>query len=116
VKDPKNRLGSKGCEEIMAHEWFKDVNWEMIISDRAKPPFEPLKDINAASQSEIGTFAEDRNALKLSEEDQTSYKNWDWTSQKVFAAEVIEMLIYERDTGKKLIPLTVGGTCCCNIM
>jgi len=116
VKDPKGRLGSKGCEEIMAHEWFKDVNWEMIISDRAKPPFEPLKDINAASQSEIGTFAEDRNALKLSDEDQKSYKNWDWTSQKVFAAEVIEMLIYERDTGKTLIPLTVGGTCCCNIM
>lgn len=114
-KDPKERLGSNGCEEIMAHPWFKDLDWEMIISDRAKPPFEPLKDINAASQSEIGTFAEDRNALKLSDEDQDVYQDWDWTSQKVFCSEVIEMLIYERDTGKPLIPLTVAGSCCCAI-
>lgn len=99
----------------MAHPWFKDLDWEMIISDRAKPPFEPLKDINAASQSEIGTFAEDRNALKLSDEDQDVYQDWDWTSQKVFCSEVIEMLIYERDTGKPLIPLTVAGSCCCAI-
>lgn len=115
-KDPNARLGSNGCEEIMAHAWFKEINWESIISDRAKPPFIPLKDINAASQSEIGTFAEDRNALKLSDEDQAVYKDWDWTSQKVFAAEVIEMLIYERETGRPLIPLTVSGTCCCTIM
>lgn len=115
-KDPNTRLGSKGCEEIMAHAWFKDINWETIISDRQKPPFIPLKDINAASQSEIGTFAEDRNAAKLTEEDHAVYATWDWTSQKVFSAEVIDMLIYERETGRPLIPLTVGGTCCCTIM
>lgn len=115
-KDPNTRLGSKGCEEIMAHAWFKDINWEMIISDRQKPPFIPLKDINAASQSEIGTFAEDRNAPKLSEEDHAVYTNWDWTSHRVFSSEVIDMLIYERETGRPLIPLTVGGTCCCTVM
>lgn len=115
-KDPNTRLGSKGCEEIMAHAWFKDINWEMIISDRQKPPFIPLKDINAASQSEIGTFAEDRNAPKLSEEDHAVYRNWDWTSHRVFSSEVIDMLIYERETGRPLIPLTVGGTCCCTVM
>ncbi len=115
-KDPNTRLGSKGCEEIMGHEWFKPINWEMVISDRQKPPFIPLKDINAASQSEIGTFAEDRNAAKLTEEDQAVYATWDWTSQKVFSSEVIDMLIYERETGRPLIPLTVGGTCCCTVM
>jgi len=115
-KDPDTRLGANGCEEIMAHPWFKDTNWESIQSDREKPPFVPLKDINAASQSEIGTFAEDRNAPRLSEKDQEIYKDWDWTSPRVFSAEVIDMLIYERETGRPLVPLTVGGSCCCALM
>ena len=115
-KDPNKRLGTNGCEEIMTHPWFKSVQWEKIISDTEEPPFVPLKDINAASQSEIGTFAEDRNAPKLDEKDAEVYKSWNWTNPKVFAAEVLEMLIYERDTGRPLIPLTVGGNCCCTVM
>ena len=115
-KDPRSRLGRNGCDEIMAHPWFKPVKWDKIISDVEKPPFIPLRDINAASQSEIGTFAEDRNAPKLDDKDNEIYKNWNWTNPKVFAAEVLEMLIYERDTGRPLIPLTAGGTCCCTVM
>ena len=115
-KNPTIRLGSKGCEEIMAHPWFKPVKWDKIVSDTEPPPFIPLKDINAASQSEIGTFAEDRNAPKLDDRDTETYKSWNWTNPKVFSAEVLEMLIYERDTGRPLIPLTVGGTCCCVVM
>lgn len=115
-KDPNTRLGANGCEEIMLHPWFRKVQWEKIISDTHEPPFIPLKDINAASQSEIGTFAEDRNAPKLDETDDEVYKDWNWTNPKVFASEVIEMLIYERDSGRALIPLTAEGTCCCTIM
>ncbi len=115
-KNPATRLGHNGCNEIMAHPWFKPVKWDKIISDTEKPPFVPLRDINAASQSEIGTFAEDRNAPKLDDKDAEIYKNWNWTNPKVFAAEVLEMLIYERDTGRPLIPLTAGGNCCCTIM
>lgn len=115
-KDPDNRLGSNGCEEIMKHPWFKTVKWERIISDTQEPPFIPLKDINAASQSEIGTFAEDRNAPQLDESDDKIYKDWTWTNPKVFSAEVLEMLIYERDTGKALVPLTSTRTCCCTVM
>lgn len=115
-KDPNKRLGSNGCKEIMIHPWFKSVRWERIISDTEEPPFIPPKDINAASQSEIGTFAEDKNSLKLDEKDDEIYKDWNWTNPKVFAAEILEMLIYERDTGRPLVPLTVGGTCCCTIM
>lgn len=115
-KNPDKRLGTNGCEEIMTHPWFKTVKWEKIISDTEEPPFVPLKDINAASQSEIGTFAEDRNAPKLDEKDAETYKNWNWTNPKVFSAEVLEMLIYERDTGRPLIPLTAGGSCCCTVM
>eukprot|EP00567_Pseudictyota_dubia_P010995 CAMPEP_0197464904 /NCGR_PEP_ID=MMETSP1175-20131217/64267_1 /TAXON_ID=1003142 /ORGANISM="Triceratium dubium, Strain CCMP147" /LENGTH=690 /DNA_ID=CAMNT_0043000907 /DNA_START=995 /DNA_END=3064 /DNA_ORIENTATION=+ len=79
-KNEKRRLGVKGCEEIMAHPWFRDVNWEMIITDRKRPPFIPPKDVNAASQSEIGTFAEDKtfHETVLDQKDEEIYKNWDW--------------------------------------
>jgi len=27
IKNPDNRLGTNGAEEIKAHPWFKNVNW-----------------------------------------------------------------------------------------
>ena len=115
-KDQNKRLGKNGCEEIMEHPWFKDLNWEMIKCDKTKPPFVPLRDINALTQSEIGVFTEEKNPPKLEEKDQAFYKDWDYTNRKVFSEEVIEMLIHERKTGKPLVPLTAGATCCCSVM
>jgi serine/threonine protein kinase len=117
-KNEKTRLGYNGCEEIMAHTWFKSVNWESIISDRKRPPFVPLKDVNAASQSEIGTFAEDRTYQEtvITEADEVTYKDWAWTNPHAFAAEVIEFLIYERETGEPLLPISQHATCCCGIL
>ena len=116
-KDDKKRLGVDGCEEIMAHQWFKGVNWEMIITDRKRPPFIPPKDVNAASQSEIGTFAEDKtfHETVLEEKDEEIYKNWNWTNPHAFAAEVIEFLIYERETGEPLLPMQGNNSCCCTV-
>lgn len=118
VKDETQRLGTNGCEEIMVHPWFRDVNWEMILSDRKKPPFIPPKDVNAASQSEIGNFAQGKayHDTSLSEKDEDVYKDWDWTNPHAFAAEVIEFLIYERETGEPLIPLSQQSSCCCTIL
>lgn len=117
-KNEDSRLGSKGCEQIMAHPWFKSCNWETIISDRKTPPYIPPKDVNAASQSEIGTFAEDKkyHECMINEEDEKVYTDWDWTNPHAFAAEVLEFLIYERDTGKPLVPLEDQTSCCCNVM
>ena len=117
-KNEHTRLGVNGCNEIMNHPWFGDVNWEAIISDRKRPPFIPPKDVNAASQSEIGTFAEDKifHETVLDEKDEAVYKNWDFTNPKAFAAEVIEFLIYERETGEPLLPMQVNGSCCCTIV
>ena len=116
-KDEKTRLGVRGCKEIMDHPWFKDLNWESIITDRKKPPYVPPKDVNAASQSEIGTFAEDKtyHETVLSEKDEDYYKDWDWTNPRAFASEVIEFLIYERETGEPLLPMSTGGSCCCTV-
>jgi hypothetical protein len=117
-KNEKTRLGTtNGCREIMAHPWFKDVSWDQIISDRKKPPFIPAKDVNAASQSEIGNFAEDKAYQEtfIGEKDEEFYNSWDWTNPRAFAAEVIEFLIYERETGEPLVPIPPHGTCCCVI-
>lgn len=117
-KDEKTRLGRNGCEEIMAHPWFKSINWEAIISDRKKPPYIPPKDVNAASQSEIGNFAEDKayQETVITPKDEEVYRKWDWTNPRAFSAEVIEFLIYERVTGEPLLPVTQHGSCCCNIL
>jgi len=117
-KDPTTRLGAKGCKEIMAHPYFSDLNWEEIISDRTRPPFIPPRDVNAASQSEIGTFAEDKafHNTVLDEKDEEYYKHWDFTSTKAYAAEVIQFLIYERETGQPLLPMNVDSSCCCTII
>lgn len=117
-KDENTRLGAKGCEQIMAHPWFRSCNWETIISDKQTPPYVPPKDVNAASQSEIGTFTEDKKYQEcvIDEEDEKFYEDWDWTNPHAFAAEVLEFLIYERDTGKPLVPLEDQTNCCCSVM
>ena len=117
-KNEKTRLGSSGCEEIMAHPWFKNINWESIISDRKRPPYIPPKDVNAASQSEIGTFKEEKklNEIVIEEKDEKVYADWDWTNPHAYAAEVIEFLIYERETGEPLVPIQQHSSCCCTVM
>jgi beta-adrenergic-receptor kinase len=117
-KNENTRLGSMGCEDIMAHPWFKNVNWESIVTDRKRPPFIPPQDVNAASQSEIGNFAEDKvyQETVIDAADEEYYKDWDWTNPHAFAAEVNEFLIYERVTGEPLLPITQQGSCCCMVL
>ena len=117
-KDETTRLGTNGCEEIMAHPYFKNVHWESIISDRKRPPFVPAKDVNAASQSEIGNFVEDKTYQEtvLDERDDTFYRNWAWTNPRAYSTEVIEFLIYERETGEPLLPIAQNAGCCCVIL
>ena len=73
--------------------------------------------MNAASQSEIGTFAEDKafHDTVLTEKDEALYDQWNFTNPKAFAEEVIEFLIYERETGKPLLPIP-NPKCCCTIL
>jgi len=117
IKDEKKRLGWNGCKEIMDHPWFKEVNWEMIISDRQEPPYIPPKDVNAASQSEIGQFSEDGTFKKtsLEEKDHDVYKKWNWTNPRSFQSEVIEFLMYEKTLGRPLTPPKAQGGGCCTV-
>ncbi|EAR86537.2 Serine/Threonine kinase domain protein (macronuclear) [Tetrahymena thermophila SB210] len=37
-KDPIQRLGSKGAEEVKSHPFFRDVNWEDVYNKKLLPP------------------------------------------------------------------------------
>ena len=101
----------------MAHPWFKNVDWENVIADREQPPFVPARDINAASQNEIGNFNDEyskktRN-IKFDEPDELCFEDWDWTNPKAYSAEILEFLIKERAMGRPLVPAAMDGDCCC---
>jgi len=89
----------------------------LIKSDRQEPPYIPPKDVNAASQSEIGQFSEDKNFKKtqLEEKDHMVYKDWNWTNPKSFNTEVIEFLMYEKQLGRPLTPPRSSSGVCCSI-
>ena len=33
--EPSDRLGSKGVEEVKAHPWFSDINWDTLRNQEA---------------------------------------------------------------------------------
>lgn len=42
-KTPETRIGSNmGAEEIKAHEFFSDVDWEKVLSKKLHPPLKPI--------------------------------------------------------------------------
>jgi len=42
MKDPKERLGTNGeVEEIMAHPWFADIDFNALLRKELEPPFIP---------------------------------------------------------------------------
>lgn len=66
-KDPRRRLGAKGSADVMAHPWFLKggIEWDVFLADAAEPPFVPNQDINAASQSVIGSFNDENQYRKV---------------------------------------------------
>jgi beta-adrenergic-receptor kinase len=112
-KDGRRRLGANGYTEITAHPWFRGIDWDNIT--RSRPPMKPPKDINMATQSEIGIFADEKDSRKivLTEDDQKNYEQWEFISKRSFQEEVVEFLLLE----EKLGPIQVErvSSACCNI-
>lgn len=40
-KDPEQRLGSKGAQDVKQHEWFKNLDWSDVLDKRLPTPFKP---------------------------------------------------------------------------
>lgn len=85
TRDPARRLGSgpKDAEEIKAHPFFRDVNWDDMFNKRVPPPFCPtLK--NPSDTSWFDTeFTSEKPTLTpvhsvLSAQDQAEFRSFSW--------------------------------------
>lgn len=41
-KNPVNRLGANGSDQIKNHPWFSKVNWNALLTRAIKAPFVPI--------------------------------------------------------------------------
>ena len=97
-KDPAYRLGANGPQEIMDHPFFsKHLNWSDFKYGKTPPPMVPAKDLNMASQAEIGMFNDDKISKKidLEERDHEVFDSWDFVNKKAFQEEVVGFMRYE---------------------
>ena len=115
-KDPRKRLGARGGNEVMAHPWFLPggvSGWDAHLADVALPPFLPNQDINAASQSAIGSFNDEAQyrKMRIEEADHEVYEGWEWVSRPSFFAEVVQFLKAEEVQGP-IMPQRSSEGCC----
>ncbi|CAM9660360.1 unnamed protein product [Scytosiphon promiscuus] len=110
AKDPEKRLGRMGADEILAHPWFGGLDRDALIMDQVESPYIPNKDINAAPQRSIGSFADTGSKVVLSREDQAIYGGWVYTSINDFQQEVVDFLAF-RDSTKTRFDTHSGGCC-----
>ncbi|CAO1626780.1 unnamed protein product [Sympodiomycopsis kandeliae] len=90
TRDPAKRLGSgdRDAEEIKAHPFFRDINWDDMFHKRVPPPFKPtLK--NASDTSWFDTeFTSEKPTLTpvhsvLSAQDQAEFTSFSWTAPNI---------------------------------
>ncbi|KAI9294040.1 Pkinase-domain-containing protein [Neoconidiobolus thromboides FSU 785] len=51
-RDPNQRLGNRGAQEIKAHPFFAEIDWGKLLAKRYQPPFKP----SVASSSDTSNF------------------------------------------------------------
>ena len=39
--NPRKRLGYNGADDIKRHKYFKEIDFEMVVEKKYKPPFVP---------------------------------------------------------------------------
>lgn len=42
VKDPYQRLGTRGAYEVKAHPYFAGIDWSGLMMKQVRPPFTPM--------------------------------------------------------------------------
>ena len=57
AKDPKDRLGATGAQEIKEHTFFNGINWDQVFKKEVIPPFVPKLD----GKEDVSFFSNVRN-------------------------------------------------------
>jgi protein-serine/threonine kinase len=61
TRDPAQRLGSGGCDEVKAHPWFAGVNWGQAERRELVPPFRP----EVSSLLDTGNFDQEFTEMPM---------------------------------------------------
>lgn len=96
IKNPNERLGFHGPEEVMGHPWFEGIDWNSL--DSMDPPFTPGHEANVCLISEIGDFPDEDEVAKmeLGEEDQKVFEGWEYVNHATFQRDLVEYLETQR--------------------
>lgn len=103
-RQPPKRLGcmGQGAEELKRHEFFESVDWKQAELQKMTPPLIPPRgEVNAADAFDIGSFDEDDvKGVKISEEDQQLYKNFNYIHSERWQVEIAETVfdVVNQDT------------------
>lgn len=96
-------------------KFFDPVDWVKMENMMVTPPFVPDNEINAASQADIGSFdISIVKGVKISEQDQAAYSNWDFVCPETFQREAIEYLEWEVKNGPCIV--APNSNSCCTIL
>jgi len=96
-RNPEERLGAKGVQEIKDHKYFSSIDFEVLHT--MTPPFVPSSsEVNAKSQLEIDEFNVSKST-KLTDEDKKQWDNWDFTNRELYEEEVVTYLKWEKEKG-----------------
>lgn len=90
-KNPFKRLGARGVEEIMEHEFFEGVDWEALLEGTLDPPFKPqiasTKDVSNIHpkflEQDIHSYAVDDNDLKVNNLKNQYFEDFTFVSEDV---------------------------------
>nr|XP_039268673.1 beta-adrenergic receptor kinase 2-like [Styela clava]XP_039268674.1 beta-adrenergic receptor kinase 2-like [Styela clava] len=104
-KSVSDRLGcgETAVEEIQNHHFFSGVDWGQVEVQKYTPPLVPPRgEVNAADAFDIGNFDDDETkGIKLTEDNQAIYKDFDLTVSSRWQAEicstVFDMVNHEAD-------------------
>ena len=109
-RNPKKRLGQGGAVEVKRHIFFNTMNWGMLETGNVEPPFIPDRDINAASQDDIGEFT--KSKAELTKDDVEWFKRMEYASSSNVQKEFVEFLKYEDEHGPVELQKEVDVGCC----
>ncbi|XP_067934508.1 G protein-coupled receptor kinase 3-like [Watersipora subatra] len=106
-RDVAERLGcqGRGAAEVKEHEFFNGIDWQLVYLQKYMPPLIPPRgEVNAADAFDIGSFdEEDTKGIKLSEQDQDQYHNFNMIVSERWQQEVAETVFdaINADTDRK---------------
>ncbi|KAJ3329384.1 hypothetical protein HDU76_008017 [Blyttiomyces sp. JEL0837] len=83
-RDPTQRLGANGADEIKRHPFFSDINWQKLMARKYNPPFRP----DVSSATDTSNFDEEFTSekptdsyvadSKLTEADQRQFEGFSY--------------------------------------